>query len=97
MTHKNAPPETDEQIRMREFYKARGVVCGWSRDEDGRYHARFANDAWAAWQAAQGTGRKLLADALPLLVEAHSEAREGFQRGHLAVVIMWTKNYLHLD
>lgn len=53
MSHKDAPPETTEQARMREFYTKRSVQCGWSMAKDGRYHAAFANDAWAAWQEAQ--------------------------------------------
>ena len=55
MSHKDAPPETPEQIRMREFYQSRGVQCGWGFTKDGRYHAPFANDAWAAWQEARRT------------------------------------------
>ena len=53
MSHKDAPPETAEQRRMREFYTSRGVQCGWGFTKSGSYHAPFANDAWAAWQAAQ--------------------------------------------
>jgi len=53
MSHKDAPPETPEQVRMREFYRARGVVAGWGRAKDGSYLAPFARNAWAAWQEAQ--------------------------------------------
>lgn len=55
MSHKDAPPESAEQRRMREFYTKRGVRCGWSMARNGRYHAQYANDAWAAWQEAQRT------------------------------------------
>jgi hypothetical protein len=37
-----------------------------------------------------------LREALPLLEEAHSEAREGFRRGHLAVVILRTRRALRM-
>jgi hypothetical protein len=53
MSHKDAPPETPEQVRCREFYASRGVEVGWGRDKDGRYFAPFASNAWAAWQEAQ--------------------------------------------
>ena len=39
---------------------------------------------------------EVLAQALPLLEEAHAEAREGFQRGHQAVVIGRVKQVLGL-
>lgn len=53
MSHKDAPPETPEQRRMREFYTARGVNVGWGRGRSGAYLAPFAANAWAAWQEAQ--------------------------------------------
>lgn len=56
MSHKNAPPETDVQRAVREFYSERmaqrGQTIAWGRDKQGRFLAEFARDAEAAWQAA---------------------------------------------
>lgn len=57
VSHKDAPPESAEQRRCREFYTARGVDCGWGFDKRGGYLAAFARDAWAAWQEAQRNPR----------------------------------------
>jgi hypothetical protein len=57
MTHKDAPPRTTEQERFETFWVPKlaesGQTCGFSRDRHGSYHASFARDAWAAWNAAQ--------------------------------------------
>ena len=62
MSHKDAPPETADQIAMREFYTAmlnkRGVVVGWGRDAAGNYLSIYARDAMAAWLAAKAIGEK---------------------------------------
>jgi hypothetical protein len=59
------------------------------REEVGRY--QLARKAEADSSDTRG---KLLAEALPLLEEAHSDARDGFHRGHLATVILRIKNEL---
>ena len=52
MSHPEAPRETSEQRRMREFYARLGVQCGWGMAKDGSYYAEFARNAWKAWQEA---------------------------------------------
>jgi hypothetical protein len=55
MTHKDAPPQTELQVRFEQAYsainKARHVTVGLSRDAQGRYHAQAANDAWNLYQS----------------------------------------------
>jgi hypothetical protein len=61
MSHKDAPPLTDEQARMEAFYRARlarrGVTVGWGRAKDGSYLSEYARDAWAAWNEAKTSPR----------------------------------------
>lgn len=54
MSHKNAPPSTEDQVALEAFWKARKgtTFCGFGRDENGQYFAEFARDALAAWRAA---------------------------------------------
>jgi len=54
MSHKNAPPPTEDQVALEAFWKARKgtTFCGFGRDANGQYFAEFARDALAAWQAA---------------------------------------------
>jgi hypothetical protein len=61
MTHKDAPPRTDEQAAFEAFWieRKRAGFVGFSRDKYGEYHAEFARDAFAAWQAARD---KLIAE-----------------------------------
>jgi len=62
MSSKDAQPITPEQKRMESFYRSlltpRGTVVGWGRDRRGIYHAEYARDAWAAWQAAQNAPQR---------------------------------------
>ena len=57
MSHPDAQPKTNEQLRMEAFYAARlapqGVTVGWGTDKHSQYLSSYARDAWAAWQAAQ--------------------------------------------
>jgi hypothetical protein len=57
VSHKDAPPLTDEQARMEAWYRTqlatRAAAVGFGRDRDGNYFADYARDAWAAWQEAQ--------------------------------------------
>jgi hypothetical protein len=57
MSHKDAKPKTNEQLRMEDFYTARlapqGITLGWGLGKNGEYLAAYARDAWAAWQEAQ--------------------------------------------
>jgi len=59
MSHKDAKPKTDEQLRMEAFYTAvladQGRTVGWGFDKHSQYLASYAKDAWAAWQAAQAS------------------------------------------
>jgi hypothetical protein len=57
MSHKDAPPETETQRAVREFYTdrlaSRGITAGWGRGKDGQFLSEYARDAHAAWIAAQ--------------------------------------------
>jgi len=59
MTHKNAPPVTQEQADFEEIaHKGLepGHTVGFSRDKDGKYHAQYVREMWAIWQAARKYG-----------------------------------------
>lgn len=55
MSHKEAPPLTDEQRRMMAFYDSTNVghAIGWGVDKNGQFLGTFARNAWAAWNEAK--------------------------------------------
>ncbi len=57
MSSKQAPPETDLQREVREWWTSRlaerGVGVGWGRDKHGKFLSEFAKDAEAAWKVAK--------------------------------------------
>ncbi len=59
MSHRDAPPPTEDQLALEAFWKVRKgtTFCGFGRDKDGRYFAEFARDALAAWQASAAIAR----------------------------------------
>ena len=55
MSHRDAPPLTDEQRRMEAWYHANAPAnsISFGRMADGTYLAEWSRLAWKAWQAAQ--------------------------------------------